>query len=48
MTKPKFRFTFWRVVAALILIAGAVATFQRFVYGLGYATHLSDDFPWGV
>ncbi len=48
MTKPKFQFTFWRVVAALILIAGAVATFQRFVYGLGYATHLSDDFPWGL
>ncbi len=48
MTKPKFKFTFWRVVAALILIAGAVATFQRFVYGLGYATNLSDEFPWGL
>ncbi len=48
MSRPKFKFTFWRVVAALILIAGAVATFQRFVYGLGYATHLSDDFPWGL
>jgi len=48
MSKPKFKFTFWRVVAALILIAGAVATYQRFVYGLGYATHLSDDFPWGI
>jgi len=48
MTKFKFKITFWRVVAAIILLAGAVATFQRFVYGLGAATNLSDDWPWGL
>jgi Ni/Fe-hydrogenase subunit HybB-like protein len=40
--------SFWRVVAGIILIAGAVATYQRFFYGLGYATNLSDETPWGL
>lgn len=40
--------SFWRVVAGVILILGAVATFQRFVYSLGYATNLSDATPWGL
>ncbi len=43
-----FKITFWRVVAAIILVAGAVATYQRFFYGLGAATNLSDKFPWGL
>lgn len=42
------KITFWRVVAALILCAGAVATFQRFVFGLGAATNLTDAWPWGL
>ena len=39
---------FWRVVAALILSAGLCATIVRFTRGLGAATHLSDEFPWGL
>jgi Ni/Fe-hydrogenase subunit HybB-like protein len=37
-----------RVVLALILGAGAYATFARFFYGLGASTNLSDEFPWGL
>jgi Ni/Fe-hydrogenase subunit HybB-like protein len=42
------RITFWRVVFVAILIAGAAATFIRFTQGLGPATNLSDEFPWGI
>jgi Ni/Fe-hydrogenase subunit HybB-like protein len=42
------KITFWKAIAAIILIAGAVATFVRFAYGLGAATQLSDQFPWGL
>ena len=40
--------TFWKVVAALLLLLGAVATIVRFTMGLGAATNLSDQFPWGI
>ena len=40
--------TFWRVVFALIMAAGAYATYLRIVYGLGGTTNLSDRFPWGL
>lgn len=46
LTMPKI--TFWRVVAAIILLAGLVATVQRFYFGLGAATNLSDEWPWGL
>lgn len=32
----------------LVFLAGLIATIQRFFFGLGYATHLSDQFPWGL
>ncbi|MGA7614841.1 MAG: Ni/Fe-hydrogenase cytochrome b subunit [Thermoanaerobaculia bacterium] len=48
MTFRAPRITFWRVVLVLILAAGAWATWIRFTQGLGGATHLSDDFPWGI
>ncbi len=38
----------WRVVALAILAAGAHATWVRFTRGLGAATNLSDQFPWGL
>jgi Ni/Fe-hydrogenase subunit HybB-like protein len=44
----KFRWTVWRVIAAAILLAGAVATVRRFTLGLGATTNLSDGFPWGL
>jgi Ni/Fe-hydrogenase subunit HybB-like protein len=44
----KVKITFWRVILALLLIAGAYATLLRFVRGLGASTNLSDAFPWGI
>ncbi|HKO03128.1 MAG TPA: Ni/Fe-hydrogenase cytochrome b subunit [Candidatus Acidoferrales bacterium] len=44
----RIKFTFWKVVLAILLLAGAYATVLRFVRGLGASTHLSDAFPWGV
>ncbi|MBI3788364.1 MAG: Ni/Fe-hydrogenase cytochrome b subunit [Ignavibacteriales bacterium] len=42
------KLTFWKITAALILLAGAYATAVRFFGGLGAATNLSDEFPWGL
>lgn len=44
----KVRLTFWRVVLALVLFAGAYATLLRFLRGLGASTNLNDTFPWGI
>ena len=44
----KGKITFWRVVLAIVLVAGAYATVLRFARGLGASTHLSDAFPWGL
>ncbi len=43
-----FKITFWRVLFAVITLAGAYAVYVRFAYGLGAATNLSDQFPWGL
>lgn len=43
-----FRLTFWKLVFLFLLAAGLYATFIRFTQGLGAATHLSDQFPWGI
>jgi len=42
------RLTFWRAIFLLVMAAGAYATYLRFFHGLGAATNLSDDFPWGL
>ena len=42
------KITFWRVVLAIVLIAGAYATIIRFFRGLGASTNLTDAFPWGL
>ncbi len=39
---------FWRVVAIFIFAAGLWATVVRFTGGLGNATNLSDEAPWGL
>lgn len=39
---------FWTVVFAVLMAAGAYATWLRFAYGLGAATNLTDKFPWGI
>jgi Ni/Fe-hydrogenase subunit HybB-like protein len=42
------KLSFWRVVAGILLAAGAYSTIVRFTRGLGASTHLSDGFPWGL
>jgi len=42
------RITVWRAIAGLILLAGVAATYIRFLHGLGAATNLADQFPWGL
>ncbi len=45
--KPRM-ITFWRVVTALIFIAGAYACYLRFLRGWQASTNLSDLQPWGL
>ncbi len=40
--------TLWRVIVGLIFVAGAYATYLRFVEGWRAATNLSDGQPWGI
>lgn len=42
------RITFWQAAFIVFAIAGLISTYVRFVYGLGAATNLSDQFPWGM
>ena len=44
----KFRFTFWKLVFAIIMVLGGYATVIRFTQGLGAATNMSDQYPWGI
>ena len=49
MTSIRFpRLTFWSGAFWVVLLAGIVSTVIRFTQGLGTATHLSDQFPWGL
>ena len=42
------KITFWRAVAAIIVITGLYSTYLRFTGGLQSATNLSDTYPWGL
>lgn len=42
------KLTFWRAVLVVILATGFYSTLLRFGKGLGAATALSDQFPWGL
>ncbi len=44
----RFAFSFWKIMAGIILAAGLVSTVVRFTMGLGASTNLSDEFPWGL
>ena len=44
----KIKLTFWKIVFVVLIGAGIYATFVRFTRGLGPATNLSDQFPWGI
>jgi len=40
--------TFWRLVFAVIAVAGVTAIFLRFAKGLGATTGMNDACPWGI
>lgn len=48
MKKLLAHITFWRAVLVILLALGLYATFVRFTQGLGAATNLTDQFPWGL
>ena len=48
VSRFNFRLTFWKGVFIILLLLGMVSTFVRFFFGLGTATNLSDQFPWGL
>jgi c(7)-type cytochrome triheme protein len=48
MRLPRVKITFWRLVLLAVLAVGTYATFIRFYKGLGAASALSDQFPWGL
>ena len=43
-----FKITFWKVVAVILWSLWIYAAYVRFFRGLGYATNLTDKFPWGL
>jgi Ni/Fe-hydrogenase subunit HybB-like protein len=43
-----FKITFWKVVGAVLILAGLVAAVERYAMGLGPTTNLKDTFPWGL
>jgi len=42
------RLTFWQMVFFAVMAGGLYASYVRVMHGLGGATHLSDQFPWGL
>jgi Ni/Fe-hydrogenase subunit HybB-like protein len=48
MKKILAHITFWRAVLVILLALGLYATYVRFTQGLGAATNLTDEFPWGL
>jgi Ni/Fe-hydrogenase subunit HybB-like protein len=42
------KWSFWPGLASIFMIAGAYAAYVRITQGLGGATNLSDQFPWGL
>jgi len=44
----KSKMTFWRAVFIVIMLIGFWGVVVRFTRGIGPASHLSDQFPWGI
>ena len=42
------RLSFWHTIFYILMIAGLYAAYVRVMRGLGGATHLNDQFPWGL
>jgi len=43
----KVKLTFWRVVFLVVMALGLYSAYVRYVHGLGAATNMTDQFPWG-
>jgi Ni/Fe-hydrogenase subunit HybB-like protein len=43
----KVKLTFWKAVFLVIMVSGLYSSYVRFFHGLGAATNMSDQFPWG-
>lgn len=48
MDKRLFRPTGWNILALLLVIFGLILAAQRYIYGLGAVTNLTDTYPWGM
>jgi len=44
----KIKLTFWRVIFVIVMLIGLYGLIIRAVQGIGPATNLSDEFPWGI
>lgn len=42
------KITLWRMIVAVIFVAGLYATYARFALGFSQSTHLTDPQPWGL
>ncbi|HKJ68456.1 MAG TPA: NrfD/PsrC family molybdoenzyme membrane anchor subunit, partial [bacterium] len=42
------KLTFWKTVFFLVILVGLYAAVLRYSQGLGTATNLNDNFPWGL
>jgi Ni/Fe-hydrogenase subunit HybB-like protein len=43
----KIKLTFWRVVFIVVMVLGLYSSYVRYLHGLGAATNMTDQFPWG-
>ncbi len=43
----KVKLTFWRAVFLVIMALGLYSAYVRYAHGLGAATNMTDQFPWG-
>mgnify|MGYP001827277680 CR=1 FL=1 len=48
ITRFTGKLTAWKAILMVVLAFGLYATVIRFAQGLGAATNLSDEFPWGI
>ena len=44
----KFKLTLWRVIFIVIMALGLYSSYIRYFHGLGAATNMTDQFPWGL
>ncbi|HXY26019.1 MAG TPA: Ni/Fe-hydrogenase cytochrome b subunit [Candidatus Acidoferrum sp.] len=42
------KWSFWQIVATVFILGGVYSAYIRVTQGLGGATHLNDQFPWGL